>query len=155
MIKSLNVVVKKHLQSLELKPELVKNLTKKASLWSFEIAPEIEAECLCRVNEKNDIAITIMVTMDVVAEEALVNAYVMALAQVSIPIVFTATKKAVSVRLQIRSDLKNLNALISEAIVLCRHHVGALFLGVIELEEQPLYETIEQTLERLQHTEII
>lgn len=150
MIKGLNTVVEKHLQSLHLSPELVKTHSENASLWHFQLASDIEAELLCRIHNKNDIALTIIVNMDVGIEETLINAYVMAMAQVSSPVVFSCTDKSVSIRLQVQSDLASLNALISEAIIVCRQRVGALFLGALELEEDTLYETIEVTLERLQ-----
>ena len=152
MIKSLNTVVDKHLQSLHLSPKRIKNLSENASLWRFQLAPDIEAELLCRIHNKNDIALTLFVSMDINVEETLLNAFVMAVAQVSVPLVFTGTRQAVSVRLQMQSDLSSLNALLSEAIVLSRQRVGALFLGALELEDDRLHETIEITLERLQQT---
>ena len=152
MIKGLNTVVEKHLQSLHLSPGLVKTLSEDASLWHFQLAPDIDAELLCRIRSKNDIALTIIVGMDVGIEETLINAFVMAMAQVSSPVVFSCVNKGVSVRLQVQSDLASLNALISEAIIVCRQRVGALFLGALELEEDTLHETIEVTLERLQPT---
>ena len=150
MIKGLNTVVEKHLQSLHLSPELVKTISDNASLWSFQLAPDIEADLLCRIFNKNDIALTITVSMDTGIEETLMNAFVMAMAQVSTPAVFSCVNQGVSVRLQIQSNLASLNALISEAIIACRQRVGALFLGALELEEETLNETIEVTLERLQ-----
>ena len=152
MIKSLNTIVDKHLRDLRLSPKRVENLSENASLWSFQLAPDIEAELLCRIHNKNDIALTLFVSMDINVEEALINAFVMAVAQVSVPVVFTGTRQAVSIRLQMQSDLSSLNALLSEAIVLSRQRVGALFLGALELEDGRLYETIEVTLERLQQT---
>ena len=152
MIKGLNTVVDKHLQSLHLSPKLIKTLSENASIWNFQLAPDIEAELLFRIYNKNDIGLTIIVSLDVSVEEELMNAFVMAVAQVSVPVVFTGTSNAVSARLQIQSDLPNLNALISEAVVLSRQRVGALFLGALELEDDTLRETIEVTFERLQHT---
>ncbi len=150
MIKGLNTVVEKHLQSLHLSPELVKTISDNASLWNFQLAPDINAELLCRIFNKNDIALTIIVSMEADTDETLINAFVIAMAQVSSPVVFASTDKGVSVRLQVQSDLASLNALISEAIIVCRQRVGALFLGVLELEDDLLNETIEVTLERLQ-----
>lgn len=150
MIKGLNTVVEKHLQSLHLSPELVKTISDNASLWNFQLAQDIEAELLCRIYNRDDIALTITVSMDAGIEETLINAFVMAMAQVSTPVVFSCVNKGVSVRLQVQSDLSSLNALISEAIIICRQRVGALFLGALELEEDTLNETIEVTLERLQ-----
>ena len=152
MIKGLNTVVEKHLQSLQLSPKRIKTLSEKASLWCFQLAPDIEAELLCRIHNKNDIALTLIVSMDVSVEEALINAFVMAMAQVSVPAVFTYTKNTVSIRLQVQADLRSLNALLSEAIIIGRQRVGVLFLGVLELEEKTLQETIDITLERLQPT---
>lgn len=150
MIKGLNTVVEKHFQSLQLSPKLVKTLSKNASLWSFQLAPDIEAELLCLIHNKKDIALTIVVNMDIGTEETLINAFVMAVAQVSSPVVFDCVDKGVSVRLQVQSDSGNLKALMSEAIILCRQRVGALFSGVLELEEGTLHEAVEVTLERLQ-----
>ena len=152
MIKGLNTVVEKHLESLQLSPKRIKTLSEKASLWCFQLSPDIEAELVCRIHNKNDIALTLIVSMDVSVEETLINAFVMAMAQVSVPAVFTCTNNIVSVRLQVQANLRSLNALLSEAIIVGRQRVGALFLGVLELEEETLQETIDITLERLQPT---
>ena len=152
MINSLNTVLEKHLQSLDLDPKLVENLSEYASLWAFQLAPGIEAEMFCRLTNKSDIALSLIVSMDTEMVEEAQNAFTMALAQVTAPITFTSVQGAITVRLQIKTHLQSLNALLAEAILLTRHFTGPLFLGMFELQtgKRTLPEAIEETLKKLQ-----
>ncbi|OED46564.1 hypothetical protein ACH42_03790 [Endozoicomonas sp. (ex Bugula neritina AB1)] len=154
MISSLNTVIEKRLESLDLTPKLIENLSAKASLWSLQLAKNIEAELLCHIIDKSDITLTLIVSMDTVVKEEELNAFTIAIAQIAPPITFTSVKKAVTTRLQIKTDLQSLSILLAEAIILTRHYTGPLFWGVFELQSQKrnLKETIEETLKRLQHS---
>ena len=153
MIKSLNTVIGQHLKGLDLSPTLIENLTEHASLWSFQLTPDIETELFCQISNKNDITLTLIVSMDTDIQNEIQNAFTMAIAQVSAPVTITSVKEAITIRLTIKTHLQSLNPLLAEAVVVIRHFVGPIFLGAFELQtgKNTLPEAVEGTLKKLQH----
>lgn len=152
MIDSLNIVVKKQLESLDLSPRLIKNLSEYASLWALQLTPDIEAELSCRIKDKSDIQLSLVVTIDTRMREEAQNSFVMAMTQVVAPVTLLSTRNAVSTRLNVSTDLRSLNALLAESLLLTRYYAGPIFLGIYELQQKKrnLQQAIEETLKRLQ-----